>query len=252
MSDIKILELKDYSVGYDNIAVASNVTFDIHKGETFGLIGINGAGKTSLIKSIIGLRDPLEGESRLFGSPILTDDIKKYFGYLPERFDPPWFLTGKEFVKFTLELYNRSFNLNELNDFCDDINLDKSFLDKKMTTYSKGMRQKLGLVATLMSDVSLLILDEPMSGLDPLARVSVKKLLQKAIEREQTIFLSSHILSDLETMCDRIAVLDNQEIKFLGKPDDLKKRYKQNNLENAFLSLLEENRTESRQAHEAA
>lgn len=252
MSDNKILELKDVSVGYNNISVASKVTFDICKGETFGLIGINGAGKTSLIKSIIGLRDPLEGEASLFGSITLTDEIKKYFGYLPERFDPPWFLTGKEFVKFTLELYNRPFDLSELHNFCHDINLEKAFLDKKMSTYSKGMRQKLGLVATLMSDVQLLILDEPMSGLDPLARVSVKKLLQKAVNKGQTIFLSSHILSDLDAMCDRIAVLDNKKINFLGKPEELKSRYKKDNLESAFLGLLEENRKDSLQGHKAA
>lgn len=235
----KILDIKSVSVGYDNISVAQDLTLDVKRGETFGLIGVNGAGKTSLIKAIIGLKEKMAGEIMVCGSNELDRTTKKHFGYLPERFDPPWFLTGEEFVKFTLQLYDRPYNQDIFYEYCEDIKLGRSFLSKKMTTYSKGMRQKLGLIATLMSGVDFLILDEPMSGLDPIARVNVKKLLSRAIKNDQTIFLSSHILSDLDDLCDRIAVLHDKQIRFTGTPKSLKSKYSQQSLEQAFLHLVE-------------
>ena len=239
-SETNALSLKNVHVSYENLVVAEDISFDVKKGEMFGLIGINGAGKTSLIKSVIGLKERQAGEIKIFDRKDLDQGSKKFFGYLPERFDPPWFLTGREFVKFTLSLYNIGFDESVLHEFCKDISLGEQFLGKRMTTYSKGMRQKLGLIATLMSDVELLILDEPMSGLDPLARVNVKTLLNKAKEKGQTVFLSSHILADLDDMCDRIAILDNKKIRFVGTPSDLKHDYNTRNLEQAFLSLLRE------------
>ena len=235
----KILDVQSVCVGYDGTAVASDLTLDVQKGETFGLIGVNGAGKTSLIKSIIGLKEKMDGKIVVCGSDVLDRSTKKRFGYLPERFDPPWFLTGEEFVKFTLQLYDRPYNKEVLYEYCNDIKLDSAFLSKKMTTYSKGMRQKLGLVATLISGVDFLILDEPMSGLDPIARVSVKKLMTRAIENGQTIFLSSHILSDLDDLCDRIAILHDKRIQFIGPPNELKSKYDESSLERAFLHLVE-------------
>lgn len=235
----KVLDLNSVYVGYEGVAVAHDVTFDVKRGETFGLIGVNGAGKTSLIKAIIGLKEKMSGQISVCGSDILNQETKKHFGYLPERFDPPWFLSGEEFVKFTLQLYGRPYDQKLLFKYCEDIKLDQKVLSKRMTTYSKGMRQKLGLVASLISGVDLLILDEPMSGLDPIARVSVKNLLSRAIENQQTIFLSSHILADLDDLCDRIAILDNKEIQFLGAPKDLKAKYNQTSLERAFLHLVD-------------
>ena len=233
-----ILELEKLNVGYGNICVAQDINFNVKQNETFGLIGINGAGKTSIIKSIIGLKQQQSGDIKIFGQTGLSKAQKSKFGYLPERFDPPWFLTGEEFVKFNLKLYDRPFEQDELYEYCDDIRLDKNFLSKRMNTYSKGMRQKLGLVATLMSGVELLILDEPMSGLDPIARVSVKQLLVKSISKGQTVFLCSHILSDLDELCDNIAILHDSKIQFLGAPADLKKMHKKDSLEQAFLSLI--------------
>lgn len=238
-SQRNVLEFDEVSVGYDGHIVAGNVSFSVKSGECFGLVGVNGAGKTSLIKAAIGLRKCLSGSIKISGYKSTCDEAKYHFGYLPERFDPPWFLSGHEFVRFTLSLYKSECDEARLEEYCRDIGLDLSVLHKKMTTYSKGMRQKLGLVATLMSDVSLLILDEPMSGLDPLARVNVKTLLQKASARGMTVFLSSHILVDLDELCDRIAILDHNRIQFLGAPQLLKEKYKHSTLERAFLQLIE-------------
>ena len=246
-----ILKCTDINVGYDNIPVAENVSFEVYDKETFGLIGINGAGKTSLIKSIVGLREPLGGEVSLFGKKTLDRETKRDIGYLPERFDPPWFLTGEEFIKFSLTLYKRPYHKDVLVEYCRDIRLDPQCLDRRMTTYSKGMRQKLGLLATLMSGVRLIILDEPMSGLDPLARVSVKNLMKKAAQSGQTIFLSSHILSDLDELCDRIAVLHDKKIQFVGTPAVMKRKYKHDSLEKAFLHLIESQK-ENEKADQAA
>lgn len=234
-----ILRLEKVSVGYDNRAVARDISLSIKSGEMFGLIGVNGAGKTSLIKSIIGLRDHISGEITFFDGKILDEDCKKQFAYLPERFDPPWFLSGVEFAKFALALYGKKFDRDQLDEYCDFVRLDKAFLSKRMNTYSKGMRQKLGLITTLMSDVPLLILDEPMSGLDPIARVNVKNLLLRAMDRGQTILICSHILADMDALCGRIAVLNNQEIQFIGAPNDLKAKYSVPHLEQAFLEIVQ-------------
>lgn len=233
-----VLSLKNVCVGYAGVYVAQNVDFNIHKGDCFGLVGVNGAGKTSLIKALIGLREQDEGEISIFGQTRLNDEVKRDFGYLPERFEPPWFLKGEEFIKFTMSLYERTYDQEKLLAYCNDILLDPECLTRRITTYSKGMRQKLGLIATLMSGVDLLILDEPMSGLDPLARVSVKNLLKRANAEGRTIFLSSHILADIDDLCSHMAVLDDTKIQFYGSPQELKSRYGLDSLENAFLHLV--------------
>ena len=117
--------------------------------------------------------------------------------------------------------------------------LDADVLKRRVQTYSKGMRQKLGLLGTTLTGCSLLILDEPMSGLDPMARSHVKDMLAEAQTKERTIFLSSHILADMDEICDRVAVLHNNTIMFVGTPSELKKKTMSKNLERAFLHFIE-------------
>jgi len=237
MSSETFLNISGISAGYARHHVIKNISIDIKAGETFGLIGLNGAGKTTLLKTILGLKDPEEGTISVANFPTGSSAAQKLIAYLPERFDPPWFLNAYEFIDFTLALYNQKASRPQMNEMADKLGLQTSFLSKRAKSYSKGMRQKLGLMTAFMTDCPLLILDEPMSGLDPLARAQVKDIMISQRKSGRTIFLSSHILSDMEELCDRVAVLHAGVIMFIGKPSDLVKESGQSGLERAFLTL---------------
>ncbi len=233
------LFLNDVSVSYTDKPVIREINLDIKAGEVFGLMGLNGAGKTTLIKAILGLKEQTSGEISIFGKNKLSKESKLKLSYLPEKFEPPYFLSGMEFMHFSLQLYNKKFDKNRIIEAAEFLALDTGALNRRMNTYSKGMRQKLGLMATMLTDCPLLILDEPMSGLDPLARSMVKKMINKVKKADHTIFLSSHILADMDEICDRVAVLHNGVLMYVGSPQDLKKQTSNNNLEQAFLDCIE-------------
>lgn len=238
--------LSDTAIRIDGIAadyghgrVIENISFDVKAGETFGLIGLNGAGKTTLIKILLGLMDSAAGNVEIFGKRILDPQAKARIAYLPEKFEPPPFLSGLEFVKFSLQLYGRPYNKEAVLEAADRVALVRHALPRRVNTYSKGMRQKTGLIGTWMTECPLLILDEPMSGLDPRARVLVKEEVMRCRARGMTVFLSSHILSDMDELCDRVAVLHDGAIQFVGTPAALREQTEQAYLERAFLKLIE-------------
>lgn len=233
------LEIRSVNVSYFGNKVLDNIDLKINAGEMFGLIGLNGAGKTSLIKCILGLRDQDSGEISVFGNQKDSASSKAGLAYLPEKFEPPWFLTGMEFIRFSLNLYSRTLPDEEIRKAAESLALDTKALKRRMHTYSKGMRQKLGLLGTLLTGCPLFILDEPMSGLDPKARALVKKMISEMRNQERTFFLSSHILSDMDEICDRVAVLHEGIIRFVGTPQKLKEETKTQNLEKAFLEYIE-------------
>lgn len=224
-----LLSVKSLSSGYGRERIVENVSFDIHGGCVFGLIGLNGAGKTTLIKTILGLRKKEEGSVSL---------DEEQIAYLPERFEPPWFLTGYNFIRFSLKLYKKNISLGEARKEAERISLDPDCLTRSVHTYSKGMKQKLGLLATILTDSALLILDEPMSGLDPKARLEVKKMIIEAKEAGKSVFMSSHILADIAELCDEVAVFHNKSIIFQGTPANLQEKGHNDNLEEAFLTIL--------------
>ncbi|MFK7839970.1 MAG: ABC transporter ATP-binding protein [Bdellovibrionales bacterium] len=234
------LEIKNVSVSYDTVNnVISDISLNTDAGEFFGLIGLNGAGKTTLIKAILGLRSQSEGEISIFGQECTHATSKQNLAFLPERFEPPWFLTGLEFLHFSLKLYGEKGSDELFYEYAEKLALDKNALKRRVQTYSKGMRQKLGLLGTVLTNCKLLILDEPMSGLDPRARTLVKDMLMNLKSEGRTIFLSSHILADMDEICDKVAVLHDGKIQFTGKPAELKKQTKSENLERAFLHFIE-------------
>jgi ABC-2 type transport system ATP-binding protein len=216
------IAIHDVAADYGHGPVIENVTFDIKTGETFGLIGLNGTGKTTLIKIILGLMEASKGHIEVFGHQTLDPESKKKIAYLPEKFEPPPFLSGMEFVRFSLDLYKRPFAEDEVLKAADRVSLQRKSLKRRVNTYSKGMRQKTGLIGTWMTECPLLILDEPMSGLDPLARALVKDEIIACKKRGMTVFLSSHILADMDEICDRIAIIHDGALKFVGTPAALK------------------------------
>ncbi len=232
------LNISGVYAGYNGIDVIQDISLDVRAGETYGLIGLNGAGKTTLIKTILGLKDQSKGTITIDGHPSAGAEAKQRLAYLPERFDPAWFLNSYEFIAFTLSLYGRKLDKAQADVMAEQVGLKKEFLSKRAQTYSKGMRQKLGLISTFLTGSPLLILDEPMSGLDPLARAQVKGLLSAARDAGRTTFLSSHILSDMEELCDRVAIMHAGKIIFTGKPADVLSQSGEGQLERAFLSLI--------------
>lgn len=230
MASASVISVNSLSAGYDGNHIVDDVSFDIREGEIFGLVGLNGAGKTTLIKTILGLRERYAGDIIGSGSENIS--------YLPERFEPPWFLNGYDFIRFSMKLYNRTATNDEIERAAQKVSLSVDYLGKYTNTYSKGMRQKLGLLASTLVDCPLLILDEPMSGLDPKARQEVKEIIQAVKNKGKSVFMSSHILADVEELCDRVAVFHNNKIIFLDTPEMLKKKGENQNLEKAFLSLI--------------
>ncbi|MBI1301039.1 MAG: ATP-binding cassette domain-containing protein [Alphaproteobacteria bacterium] len=237
------LSIQNLSVAYAGKPAINNINLEIKSGEIYGLMGLNGAGKTTIIKSILGLREPDTGDIRILGQNKDSKQSKAQLSYLPEKFEPPWFLTGMEFLKFCIDLYKQPFHENEMIEAAKALALEEGALKRRMNTYSKGMRQKLGLMGTLLTGCSLFILDEPMSGLDPKARALVKKMILDMKGKDRTIFLSSHILADMDEICDRVALLHDQTIQFVGKPQELRAATNADNLEQAFLDFIEHKRS---------
>ncbi len=220
--------------------VLDGFSLSIKEGEIFGLIGLNGVGKTTIIKIILGLLEQDAGSVKIFGSDIEKISTRKKIAYLPEKFQPSPFLKGKEFLSLSLSYYKMKLDMKKAEEYADMLHLDPAALDLKITKYSKGMTQKLGLLSGLLTEAPLLILDEPMSGLDPRARILLKENLLNYAKNGRTIFFSSHILSDIDEICNDIAVIHNRQILFSGTPNAFKKKYKQQSLERAFLKAIGE------------
>lgn len=232
------LSVQGVSISYGRRRVIDGLDLAIRQGDTFGLIGLNGVGKTSLIKTILGLRRADSGTISVFGEAVHAGGNRKV-AYLPERFDPPSFLSGIEFLMFSLKLYGLTLPRSEIEAAAGGLMLDPAVLKNRVQTYSKGMRQKLGLLSVLLTDCPLLILDEPMSGLDPRARALVKDALIRVKRKGRTVILSSHILADMSEICDSTAVLNGGGIIFAGTPAALCAAGQEDNIERAFLNIID-------------
>jgi ABC-2 type transport system ATP-binding protein len=218
--------------------VLENISLEVNSGEVFGFIGLNGIGKTTLIKIILDLLEQDDGEVEIFGVSRILPESRKNLCYLPEKFQPSSHLKGREFLQFSLDFYGKKFDEKKAQDLCLRLGLDFAVLQKKVTSYSKGMVQKLGLMAVFLSEADLIILDEPMSGLDPKARIALKKELIAYKNLGKTIFFTSHILLDMDEICDSIAVLHDKKIAYHGTPQGFKTKHQTESLDKAFLKEI--------------
>lgn len=239
------LEVVNVTAGYGKRVVLRDISFTVSPSECFGLIGLNGIGKTTLIRSVLGLKNT-SGRISLFGVRNILASSRRNLIYLPERFHPSPQLYGWEYLSILAAYFDQAVDRSEAERIANGLDLEPAALSRKVRTYSKGMGQKLGLVGTFLVKAPLMILDEPMSGLDPRARVLLKDRLIDARRDGRTIFFSSHILADIQEICDRIGVIHAGRMIFLGTPGDFLERYRAATLERAFLAALEE--TESQAA----
>ena len=234
---------------YGALRALRGVELDVHPGEAFALVGGNGAGKTTLIKCLLDLVPRSAGEARIFGMDARDSEARRRLGYLPERFVPPHFLRGEEFLRLMSELGGARYEAARAARLADELELGREALGRPVRQLSKGMTQKLGLAACFLVERDLYVLDEPMSGLDPAARVAVKSLLRRLHAEGRTLFLTSHVLSDVEELCGGLAVLDAGRVLFRGPPAALCARYGETRLEAAFMRCLRE---EGPRSHEPA
>lgn len=232
------LVIQHLKKSYQQHNVLNGINLNIYSSEIYSLIGVNGAGKTTLIKSILNFHSYDSGIIKVFDIDSIQTNSRKNLEYLPERFLPPYYLNGQQFLNYIFDLHKSKIDSVTINKMLDDLDLSKDILKKSVREFSKGMAQKLGLAALLMLDKKLLILDEPMSGLDPKARVLVKKQLKLAKEKGKTIFFSSHLLADVEELSDRIGILHDGKIAFCGSPEECKQTYHASSLEGAFLKCI--------------
>ncbi|MDA7705368.1 ATP-binding cassette domain-containing protein [Rickettsiales bacterium] len=216
----------------------NNINFSVNENEIFGFIGLNGAGKTTLIKIIIDLLECDSGNVNIFGQNHKDYNSRKNICYLPEKFQPSNYLTGIDFLKLNLGFHNVEFDLKKAEIISKNLDLNPKFLPEKISKFSKGMTQKIGLMSSFLTNNKLIILDEPMSGLDPKARINLKEQLLNYKKQGNSIFFSSHILSDIDEICDRIAILHNGKIIFIGDSKSLKEDKQTNNLEKAFIKAI--------------
>ncbi|MEO8037195.1 MAG: ABC transporter ATP-binding protein [Betaproteobacteria bacterium] len=218
----------------------ADVELEVGAGELFGLVGMNGAGKTTLIKCLLDASRADSGRIEVFGVTSTLPNARGALAFLPERFNAPFYVTGRDFLRLMLRLYGHPYSESEARQMLTSLDLEVAALHKPVRAYSKGMTQKLGLACCLLSRRSLLLLDEPTSGLDPKARALLKAALRERHASGATIFFTSHSLPDVEEMCDRMAILHRGRIRYIGSPAGLKELYRATTLEHAFLACLDE------------
>ncbi|MES2257597.1 MAG: ABC transporter ATP-binding protein [Pseudomonadota bacterium] len=223
---------------YADQAVLHGIDLDILPGECFGLVGVNGAGKTSLIKCLLDFCSLDAGSIEIFGVDHGQPAAREPLAFLPERFMPPYYLTGKDFLKYALTLHGLTYDPAAVAQTLQSLDLEPAALQRTVRDYSKGMTQKLGLAACLLSRKKLYVLDEPTSGLDPKARALFKHRLLALREDGATLFFTSHLLADVDELCDRMAVLHDGRIRFTGTPAECRARYAADSLEQAFLACI--------------
>jgi ABC-2 type transport system ATP-binding protein len=236
--DTAALRIAALAKRYGQCAALGGVDLQVAAGEAFGLIGANGAGKTTLIKCILDLTAFDAGEIEIFGEPAERAPSRRHLSYLPERFNPPHYLRAREFLAMLCELAGARYEEGSILKLFQDLELEREALEQPVRTLSKGMTQKLGLAGALAVPRDLYVLDEPMSGLDPAARVAVKSLLRRLAAEGRTLFFTSHVLADVEELCSSIAVIERGRVRFRGTPAQLCRRYEDANLERAFMRCI--------------
>ncbi len=217
---------KDYEIGFwkkKKVRALDNLTLNVEGGQIFGFLGGNGAGKTTTIKILMSLIFPSAGSAKILGKDISDVKMRAKIGYCPEN---PYFydyLTARELLMYFGELFglDKSKCKQKTEELLTKVGLEEASWDKQLRKFSKGMLQRTGLAQSLINDPEIVFMDEPMSGLDPIGRREIRELIAELREKGVTVFMSTHILSDIEALCDNVAILRKGKLAATGKLDDL-------------------------------
>ncbi len=237
--------------GKKDVKAVSSVNLSVNNGEIFGFLGPNGAGKTTTIRMLTGILLPSEGHIFLDSKDLLKNPIeaKKQFSFVPDNPETFSRLKALEYLNFIADVYKISPELRKerIEFYCEKFGI-KEVLKNKISSFSHGMKQKLFLVASLISDPQNWILDEPMVGLDPEAAFVVKELMRERAAAGKTVFFSTHVMEVAEKICDRIGIIKKGELVFAGTLDELKNQHGKDgqSLEDIFLSLIDSKIVESK------
>jgi len=220
-SDIDVIQVKNLRKTFRDVVAVDNISFTVKRGEIFGFLGPNGAGKTTTIRTLLGFLKPDRGEAYIFGKNIKDNivDIRGNVGYIPGELALYEHLTGQQFLQYFGNIRNT--NLSLLDDLLKIFDLP---LNRKIKGYSKGMKQKMGIIQAFMDDPEIVIMDEPTSGLDPLLQQKFYSFLRKEKDKGRTMFFSSHILSEVDKICDRVGIISNGSLVALEHIETLKKK----------------------------
>lgn len=232
------LHISRLAKSFGKAPVLTGVDLTVPCGDFLALAGANGAGKTTLIKTVVDLIRPASGRVEVFGIESTRVQARARLAYLPERFAAPRYLTGWQYLRYLKGLNHSDSVEQEVLESCRRLDLAPEALARRVSQYSKGMTQKLGLIGALTSGADLLILDEPMSGLDPKARYLLKRELRTLRASGTTVFYSTHLLADAEDLCDRIAILEGGTLLFVGSPQTCCARYATEDLEEAYMRCI--------------
>jgi ABC-2 type transport system ATP-binding protein len=234
------VEYRSREIGQSVKQAVKGLNLAVYPGEVFGFLGPNGAGKTTTMNVLLGFVNATAGAAYLFGVDVREPIARQRIGYLPELTYYYKFLSAEEILRF----YGKIFRIPaaQLDERIDSIlklvELEHA-RQRPIRTYSKGMQQRVGLAQALINNPDLLVLDEPTSGLDPIGRMKVRQIIQRLKNEGKTVFFSSHELGEVETICDRVAILNQGELKAEGRVDDLVRQYQCTNLEQVFLKIID-------------
>lgn len=237
-----MIEIKNVTKTYNgNVTAIKNLSLNIPDGKIIGFIGLNGAGKTTLIKMMTGILKPDKGTITINGLDIEKDAIeaKMNIGYITDNPDMFLRLTGIEFINFISDIYNVSEEdrKERVKTLIKQFDLE-DILDKPMIGYSHGARQKMMVIAALVHEPKVWILDEPMIGLDPKSAKILKEMMHEHVASGNTVFFSTHVLEVAEKLCDEIAIIHEGKIIYYGTLDDLVKKYKKKDFNELFLEVV--------------
>ncbi len=235
---IRIENLRVEYGGSTRKVAVDGLSLSVRPGEVFGFLGPNGAGKTTTMNVLLGFVNPTSGSAYIFGVNVRDPIARQRIGYLPELTYYYKFLTAEELLRFYARIFEmpRQQVSARIDQVLKLVELD-SARKRLIKTYSKGMQQRVGLAQALINNPDLLILDEPTSGLDPLGRMKVREIIQRLKNEGKTVFFSSHELGEVETVCDRVAIINGGELKVEGRVDELIEQH-QANLERIFLNII--------------
>ena len=233
-----VLSVSGLSQSYGREPLLRDISFSLGAGEYAGLIGANGAGKTTLIKSILDFISITAGRIDLFGRPHDQTAARKGLSFLPEKFLPPPYLKGGEFLRYMAELNGHETERQDIEHIFKALDLELSALARPVREYSKGMAQKLGLAACFLSRRPFLLLDEPLGSLDPKARAGLRRHLRDLKKEAPTLLFSTHLPADADSICERLLILHRGRLQFDGSPAECRERYRAGDLERAYLACI--------------
>jgi ABC-2 type transport system ATP-binding protein len=205
---------------YGTIEALAGIDLDVEAGELVGLLGPNGAGKSTLVKIVCGLVRPSRGQAKVFGAPAGSRSARRELGYLAELFRFPGWYSAEELLELHQRLAGSRGGAAERGELLDFVGLGDA-RSRRVDAMSKGMQQRLGIAQALVGSPRMLLLDEPTSALDPSGRLTVRELLEELRRRGHTVLLSSHLLSEVELVCDRVAIIDCGRVVAAGRPAEL-------------------------------